>query len=140
MINWMSGGTMRRKRALRSRLSCWNSFSTRLTIRPHIASPQRLAERTRREQPDDRRVKGKQRDWRDQIAEPAPFQEDRLQDRKIIPRGDQIGDRLDGRRHLLDRESEAGEQRRRQKRHDEGDLARAEERRVGKECRSRWSP
>src|SRR5271166_1935867 len=95
-------------------------------MRPHMASPQGLAERAGGEEPDDRRVDRKQRDGRDEAAERAALEEDRFQDGEVVARWNEIGERPDGGRHLVDRKGEAREQGGRQHRRDEGDLARAD--------------
>ena len=91
-----------------------------------MASIQGLAEGAGGEEPDDRRVKREQADRREEIADRAALEEHRFQDREIVARRDEIGEPLDRRRHLLNGKGEAREQRRRQERRDQRDLARAD--------------
>ena len=77
----------------------------------HGCSIEALAEGARRENHDRKRIDEKEQDRRGQRDDARAFQKDGLDDGDVVSRVDEIGDRLDDRRHLVDGKDVAGQQR-----------------------------
>src|ERR1700722_2979383 len=120
-----SGGTIREKRACLSRTRWMNSLSRIWRIRSITlaSSCQRLVERSFSQEHHQGRIDYECNQRRGEKAETGAAQKYALQYDDVVARRDQVGERLDADRHLIDWKRESRKQERRQKGGHQANLA-----------------